>query len=336
MAHRDIIVVGASAGAWEALPKLVAALPADLPACVLIVQHVAPDGPSYLAERLCQSGALPATRAVDGEPLVSGHVYVAVPDRHLMIQDGRIRLSRGPKESHARPSVDVLFRSAAFDAGPRVIGVVLTGQLDDGTAGLWTIKDRGGIAIVQSPQEAQYPSMPSSARAHVDVDYTLSLADMPNILVALTREEIHPREAAMNEKLEIENRIALDDPALETVRKLGEPSFFTCPDCHGSMVAVVEGSMRRFRCHTGHGFSERALLDQAFTSIDATLWWALAQMEEAQTLLRELGARSSVPPDTAARYRREVDDLRRMCRRLNEITGRESGPSAATAQPQQR
>ncbi|MBS0419473.1 MAG: chemotaxis protein CheB [Proteobacteria bacterium] len=336
MAHRDIIVVGASAGAWEALPKLVSGLPANLHASVLIVQHVAPSGPSYLPERLNQSSVLPAKAAVDGERLVPGHIYVAVPDRHLMIQDGRIRLSRGPKESHARPSVDVLFRSAAFDAGPRVIGIVLTGQLDDGTAGLWTIKDRGGIAIVQSPQEAQYPSMPASALAHVDVDYTLSLADMANVLAALTREEIHLREAAVSEKLEIENRIALEGIALEGVRKLGQPSFFTCPDCHGSMVAVVEGSIRRFRCHTGHGFSEQALLDQAMIKIDETLWWALAQMEEAQTLLGELAERASVPADAAARYRREVDELRRMVKRLQGTTQREPAPPAASAELQQR
>ena len=333
MAHRDIIVAGASLGAWDALPKLVAALPADLGASLLIVQHLAPNAPNYLAERLNQTGALPAARAVDGEVIVPGRIYVAVPDRHLMIEKGRVRLSRGPKESHSRPSIDVLFRSAAFDAGPRVIGIVLTGQLDDGTAGLWAIKDRGGIAIVQSPQEAAYPSMPASARKHVDVDYVLSLSDMPNILTALTREVIHVGETAMNEKLAIENRIALQHKALEQgIRSLGEPSFYTCPDCHGSMVAVVEGSIRRFRCHTGHGFSEGALIEQSLAKIEQTLWWALAQMEEAQILLGEIADR---PMDVSAQFGLKRDELRRLGQLLQDMaTDPAFGRDAPEPEPQ--
>src|SRR5262249_42670923 len=185
MAHRDLIVIGASLGGFDALPRLVEGLPEDLPAAVLVVQHISPNAPSYLAERLNRAGPLQATQAIDGERLRPGRIYVGVPNRHLMIEHDQIRLSRGPKESHARPSIDVLFRSAALYAGPRAIGLILTGRLDDGTAGLWAIKDRGGIAIVQSPQEAAHSSMPESAIAHVAVDYTLPISDIPNILRSL-------------------------------------------------------------------------------------------------------------------------------------------------------
>lgn len=262
MAHRDIIVIGASLGGVQALPRLVAALPADLAAAVLIVMHMAAEGSNHLAERLDAVGPLQAAPAVDGEPITPGRIYVAGPDRHLMFEGNRIRVTRGPRESHARPSVDVLFRSAAFRFGPRVIGIVLTGMLDDGTAGSWAIKDRGGIVMIQSPAEAAYPSMPRSVARQVQVDYTLTLAEIPEILRTLTRDELHDQEAegVPNEKLEIENRIALEDDAFRMgVRSLGQPSFHTCPECHGSMVAIEEGSIRRFRCHAGHGYTAGSL-----------------------------------------------------------------------------
>ena len=321
MAHRDIIVIGTSLGGFEALPRLVAGLPEELAAAVLIVQHIAPTSPSYLAERLSRAGPLRATPAIDGEPLEPGRIYVPLPDRHLMIDQGHVRLSRGPKESHARPSVDVLFRSAAVYGGQRVIGVVLTGQLDDGTAGLWAIKDRGGTTVVQSPADAEYPSMPASALEHVKVDYNLPIADIPNILRSLTRESIQVGEAQVNEKIALETQIALDGKALDRgVRSIGRQSFYTCPDCHGSMVMVEEGSIKRYRCHTGHGFSERALADQSRVKIEETLWAALAQMEERATLLRELADRADVPAQTASRYRAELKELQHMSRQVRELT----------------
>lgn len=208
MFNRNVIVVGASLGGVEALPRLVAGLPPDLEAAVLVVLHMAPNFPSYLAERLDQAGPLAAAAGVEGEELRPGRIYVPVPDHHLMLEGPRIRLSRGPRESHARPSVDVLFRSAAVHHGRRVIGVVLTGGLDDGTAGLWAVKDRGGVAIVQSPDEALYPSMPASALQHVSIDHVLPLGRMAEVLVRLTREELRPEAATMrNPRLEeLENQ----------------------------------------------------------------------------------------------------------------------------------
>ena len=321
MAHRDIIVVGASLGGPDALTRLVSGLTPDLPAAVLIVQHTAPKQRSYLAEILDAAGPLRARPAIDGERLERGRIYVAVPDRHLMVEGDNVRLSRGPKESHARPSVDVLFRSAAHSAGSRVVGIVLTGQLDDGTAGLWAIKDRGGLAIVQSPQEAAYPSMPASALKHVDIDYTLQISDIPRILTSLTREALSGGEETVSDKLQIETRIALDDKAFHReVLRLGKPSFYTCPDCSGSMVLIEEGSIKRFRCHTGHGFSEQALLEQSSIRIEEILFEALAKMEERQALLLELVDRGEGQSGAAEHYRAQIAELDSLQEQLREMT----------------
>jgi two-component system chemotaxis response regulator CheB len=196
----------------------------------------------------------------------------------------------------------------------------LTGRLDDGTAGLWAIKDRGGIATVQSPAEAAHPSMPRSALEHVRVDYTLPLADIPNILRSLTRERIEIKDRGMDDKLHIETRISLEENALERVRALGAPSFYTCPDCGGSMVAIEEGSIRRFRCYTGHAYSERALADQTLPKLEQTLSPALAQAEERVTLLIELAHQANSQPDAAAAYAREADDLRRFIQKTRALT----------------
>lgn len=324
MAHRDIIVVGASLGGVEAIPQLVARLPADLRAAVFIVMHLHPDAPSYLVRRLNEVGRLRAAEARDGEPVEMNRIYVAVPDRHLGLEGNRIRLSRGPRESHARPSVDVLFRSAAFSHGARVIGVVLTGMLDDGTAGLWAIKDRGGLAIAQSPEDAAYPSMPLSAIRHVAVDYILRLVEIPEVLRALTDADVRERQTAMpNEKFEIETRIALEDKAHGTaVRSLGQPSFFTCPECQGSMVAIHEGSIRRFRCHTGHGYTANALSQRGLTRIEGTLWAALAQLEEREALLREMAeaARNGgTDSESAAEHATDADETRKLADRLRAL-----------------
>src|SRR5688572_29970180 len=185
---RDAIVVGASAGGVRTLRDMLRAVPADLPAAVLVVAHIPARSASALPLVLASGGALPVKAAEDGEPLERGTVYVAPPDRHMLIEHERLRLTRGPRENRVRPCIDTLFRSAAVDLGPRVVGVVLTGTLDDGTAGLWAVKDRGGVAMVQQPAEAEYPDMPESAIEHVRVDHVLPVADMGAKLAALARE----------------------------------------------------------------------------------------------------------------------------------------------------
>jgi two-component system, chemotaxis family, protein-glutamate methylesterase/glutaminase len=290
---RDVILVGASAGGVDAITRLVASLPADLHAAVLIVLHMAPEFPrSSFAARLNSVGPLRVAEALDGELIQKNRVYLCVPDRHLLLDGGRIRLSRGPKENHARPCVDALFRSAAQACGPRAIGIVLTGQLDDGTAGLWAIKDRGGLALVQDPAEALYRSMPASALRQVAVDYTLKISEMGPALRALTREEVVVTDEPDKQRtsLLVENSIARGESALDNgVLKLGGATRYTCPECHGVMFAAGEGPIVRFRCHTGHAYTARTLAAYSLPEIETNLWTALAQMEEREMLMREMG-----------------------------------------------
>jgi two-component system chemotaxis response regulator CheB len=195
MAFRDIVGIGTSAGGVEALRALIGGFPASLRASVFIVLHIAAHTPSRLHEILRHVSALPVEPASDGALIRPGHIYVGVADRHLFLEGKRIRITRGPKENRMRPAVDVLFRSAAHSFGPRVIGVVLTGNLNDGTAGLQAVKKHGGIALVQSPEDALYPSMPQNALEHVAVDYVLSIAEMPQVIASLCRERVSLAQA---------------------------------------------------------------------------------------------------------------------------------------------
>lgn len=208
MAYRDLVVVGASAGGVEALQSLVSGLAPDLPVAMLVVLHVPPYEQSNLASILARTARLPVEVASDGAPIVKGRIYVAVPDHHLLIEKNRLRVTRGPKENRARPAVDALFRSAAFSFGPRVIGVVLSGSLDDGTAGLWTVKDRGGIALVQSPAEAMFSSMPESALQHVDVDGVLPLQALSEAIGGFVLQTVPEDEVPGGAAVELETRIA--------------------------------------------------------------------------------------------------------------------------------
>ncbi len=190
MEKKNIIVIGASAGGFEAIKQLTAALPADLDAAIFIVWHMSPDVTGILPQVINREKTMLAANAIDHEPIVSNRIYVAPPDRHLLLEKGIVRITRGPKENRFRPAVDPLFRSAAYIYGARVIGIVLSGALDDGTSGLWTIKNRGGIAIVQEPAEAEVPSMPENAIAAVEVDYRVSIAEMVPLLIRLTSETV--------------------------------------------------------------------------------------------------------------------------------------------------
>lgn len=293
MPNKDVVVVGASAGGVEVLKTFTAGLPADLAAAVLVVLHVAPSSPSVLPGLLQRRCALPVAFAADGEELAPGRVYVACPDRHLVVEPGRVRVTRAPRENHSRPAIDPLFRSAALAYGPRVIGVVLTGRLDDGTAGLWAVKDRGGTTVVQDPEDALHPDMPRNALEHTRADYLVSAEDLAAVVARLTREPapaLDARPASPN--LELEVRIAMGNNALHAgVMGLGPVSPYTCPDCHGSLVRVDEGHVPRFRCHTGHAYSVDSLLAASTESVEATLWNALRALEESAMLLREVAAR---------------------------------------------
>lgn len=294
MAKRDIIVIGASAGGYEALKILVSKLPADLPASIFVVWHMSPEiRESVLPFVLQKSGYLRAKQAVDGEPIEQGVIYVAPPDFHLLIEPDRVRVTKGPKENRFRPAVDPLFRSAAYNFGTRVIGVILSGALDDGTAGLWTIKFRGGTAIVQDPLDAEFPSMPKSAMREVKVDYCAPVAKIGGIITKLVGEataENGQIDMKENEKVKTEIRIAAEDSAFESgIFNLGELSPFTCPDCHGVLLRLKDGNFVRFRCHTGHAYSPDALLTTLTETVEESIWNAVRAMEENVMLLQHFG-----------------------------------------------
>ena len=286
-------MIGASTGGFEAIRQLVALLPSDLDATIFIVWHMSPDVTGVLPQVINQQKTILATNAVDNEIVTTNRIYVAPPDRHLLLENGFVRVSRGPKENRFRPAVDPLFRSAAYIYGPRVIGVVLSGALDDGTAGLWTIKSRGGIAIVQEPAEAEVSSMPENALAAVAVDYRVTIAELAPLLVRLTAETVTEfGEIAMEEqqKIAIETRIAAQNGALGLgVLTLGKPSHFACPECHGVLSAITDGDLVRYRCHTGHAYSADSLLTTLTENVEDTLWSAIRGLEESIILLNNLG-----------------------------------------------
>jgi len=288
--RRDVIVIGTSAGGIEALRALVKQLPAGFPASISVVMHTAPESPGVLDEILKRAGRLPAVIPKDRERMVPGHIYVAPPDHHLLLEPCILRVTKGPKENRFRPAVDPLFRSAAQTYGPRVIGVVLTGGLDDGTAGLWAIKRLGGIAVVQDPEDALVPSMPRNALSYVKVDYCVPLEEIAPLLVHLTSQRVvEEGEYKVPEEMDIEINIARDGHALESgILKLGEPSIFACPECHGVLLQLKEENRTRYRCHTGHAYSADSLLADISEKVGETLWSAVRALEEGALLMRHI------------------------------------------------
>jgi two-component system chemotaxis response regulator CheB len=293
MSQRDIVVVGASAGGVDALVSLVSTLGPDLPVSVFVVLHVPPGSPSFLPQILSRAGPFQATHPQDGEEIRPGHIYVAPPDHHLLVEERQLVVRRGPKENRVRPSIDALFRSAAYVYGQRAVGVVLSGTQDDGTSGLWSIKRRGGVAIVQQPDEAVFPDMPRNALAQVDVDHVAPASEVGRILARLALEPLgEPTQIPAEElnRLQQEIEIAFHGDAFQMgIMGWGEPAPFTCPECHGILVRLEEGKRSRFRCHTGHAFTASALLAGVTEQVEDTLWQAVRGLEECTMLLQDMG-----------------------------------------------
>jgi two-component system chemotaxis response regulator CheB len=322
MQPRRVVVIGTSSGGIEALRQLVAGLPADFPASLAIVLHTSPQSPGILPEILNRAGPLRAASPKETVRLQAGQIYVAPPDFHLLIEPGRIRVTKGPKENRFRPAIDPLFRSAAQVYGPNAIGVLLTGNLDDGTAGLWAIKQLGGVTVVQDPEDALFPSMPQSALDHVAVDYVAPLSEIPALLVELTAQPARDETSDAPERMEVEVKIAKqEDPLNAGVMGFGESSSFACPECHGVLMQATEGSRIRFRCHTGHAYSAESLLADIRDQIEVQVWNAIRAMQEGDLLMRAMAehvdnvhapADSSTLRERAEELHRQADTLRQM------------------------
>jgi two-component system chemotaxis response regulator CheB len=284
----SIVVVGTSAGGMEALTTLLAQLPKELPAAVFIVQHMSADSLGLeLVHRLQRVGTLTCELGESGQRFEHGHVYIAPPDHHMLVKNETILVTKGARENRSRPAIDPLFRSAAVAYGSRVIGVILTGQLDDGTSGLQAVARCGGLSVVQDPKDAAYPGMAQSALGHVKVDHCVPLAAMGRLLVKLVaqpaaKQKDPPADIVLEAK--IAERVLSD---LAAVNALGHQVPFNCPDC-GGVLWKVEDHPLRFRCHTGHAFTASELASAQSDKIQETLWISLRMFEERKNLLQTM------------------------------------------------
>ena len=324
--HRDTIVIGTSTGGLEALNRVLKPLPADLPAAIFIVLHTHTSSPGRLAEILGRVTPLKVAYALHGEPIERGRVYLAPPDNHLMLENGYVHVARGPKENGHRPAVDPLFRSAARSYGPRVVGVLLTGALDCGTAGLMTVKAQGGITIVQEPAEAVQPEMPHNALNHVEIDHVLRLGRIGPLLNRIARTRVVVPAVSHNGMLaEIEAATA-------------QRADVVCPSCGGIMRESEISGLLRFRCHTGHTFSLDGLADEQARALETALWAAVRVLQESEVLARRMATYADADlerrfEEKAETTKQHAERIRRMLLGGAELTSVDAG---STRRPRPR
>ena len=321
-----VIVIGASSGGLDAIRAIAASLPADFPVPICVVLHLAPHSPRVLDAIISRAGVLPALMPADLAPLQAGHIYVAPPDYHLLVEPGRLRITRGPRENRFRPAIDPLFRSAAQVYGPAAIGVILSGDLDDGSAGLWAVKQLGGISIIQDPRDAAYSSMPWSALSRVEVDYRLLLKEIGPLLVQLASTSIAKRERiVVPDHLQVDIDIAKEQHPMDAgLGRVTEPSVYACPECHGVLQQLKEAGVLRFRCHTGHAYAPESLLAELRERVDESLWASIRSLEEFGLLLCHLAAHegSTAPAANGETLIREAEATRAAADALRQITSK--------------
>ena len=317
-----VVVVGSSAGGLTALTELVSQLKEGMNAAVFIVMHLSRKGISdFLVHRLQQYTSLPCEIATHDQPFEKGHVYVAPPNHHLLLKENRMIIGHGPEENRWRPSIDVLFRSAAVAYGNHAIGIVLTGLLDDGTAGMWAIKNCGGICVVQDPNEAEYPEMPLSVLSHMEADYCISLSEMGFTLQELTKN-------GLSKKIEIPEHIAKEAmiaektaTGIDILNGIGPQTVYACPDCGGTMWTLAHEGMTRYRCHIGHAYTENDLLVKQASKLESTLWVALRMMEDRKNLLNKLASSGETRGaiSVASGHKEKANALQKHIDKLKEI-----------------
>jgi two-component system chemotaxis response regulator CheB len=323
MAHqnRDIVVIGASAGGVQALQRLTSKLPGDFPAAVFVVLHLWPGSPSYLAAILGRAGPLPVSEAVNGAPIRKGEIFVAPTDFHLLLEEGVINVVHGPRENRARPAINPLFRSAASVFRNRVIGVILTGTLDDGAAGLWAIKQCGGLAVVQS--DAAFDQMPRSAIESVAVDYQVPLDEIAPLLSRLTRETVHDSQPGVVPAIVRRNDegTKMKSTGFE-VDQIGRRSVFSCPECNGALWELDEGVLQ-YRCHVGHAYSGESLKEAQSATVEQSLWSAVRALKESAALDARLAERANQHnlDQAAEKYRQSASEKTEQIAHLQEFLG---------------
>ena len=340
--RRDTIVIGSSAGGVKALRRLLSALPADLPATVLVVQHQG-GGAGRLAEALAHGSALGVDFARDGETLRRSRAYLAPPDRHLLVDGDRAVVTAGPRENRSRPAIDPLFRSAAATRGSRTVAVQLTGMLADGVAGLAAVRRCGGLVVVQDPDDAEFDAMPRNALSAVGADHVATLDALPGLLTRLV-DEVAP-VAEVPDDIALEARLSLPGPSRPSgVERVGHPVALSCPDCGGPLWQTGEGDTATYRCHVGHALSTRVLLDAQSQSIERSLWVAVRSLSEHAATLHRLadstGGRGAARGDMADAFRERADEAlahsdeaRRFLLSLHERMSDLDAGSTVTASP---
>ncbi|MES2766105.1 MAG: chemotaxis protein CheB [Bacteroidota bacterium] len=318
--NHEIIVIGASAGGVEVLLKLMEELPVNFPASIFIVIHVPPEPPSILHEILNRKSKIPVIQAQDGAFIKPGTVYVAQSDKHLLIEQGFIRVIHGPKENRFRPAIDPLFRSAALAYGARVVGVILSGLLDDGTSGLVSIKEVGGLAIVQDPEDAMYASMPQNALKRVAADYVVPMSELADVFKKVVKLPVFPDSVAPKPKrITVETEIVkMEGDLMQKTREIGKPAGLACPECHGALFEIDDPNMLRFRCHVGHAYTAASLQADQSENLEDKIWAAIAALDENAMLLRRMAdtyiSGDGLTPDELEEQAQKADENSRILR----------------------
>ncbi|GJL68609.1 MAG: protein-glutamate methylesterase [Nitrospirales bacterium] len=324
--HPDIIVIGASAGGITTLKKFVSYLPQDLQASILVVLHLGSYSNSTVDAILSKAGPVSATFAKNGDIISYGRMYVAPPDFHLLIDKDVMVLSKGPRENLWRPSIDTLFRSAAVSYGVRVVGIILSGYLDDGVAGLLAIQRCGGMIMVQDPAEALFPDLPNNALDHMHVDFCLPVEDLARQLIQQVKTRVGP-EFPPPEDL-VEENVTVDAymSHLPPRQVNGKVAGLSCPECGGTLWEQAQGSLTRYHCHVGHGFTEQSLLAGKSDSLDQALWTAFRLMEERVALLQKCMARAEYTGRryTLSMYQKELESLLPQLQRFRDLLSQKS------------
>lgn len=314
----NIIVVGASAGGFAAVSQLLASTAHDLEAAIFVVVHISRNSDAEIVCKMLQKHtSMHCKVAVDQEAIVERNIYIASADHHMLIDNGKILVQKGAYENHYRPSIDVLFRSAAATYGGCVTGIILTGMLDDGTSGMYAIKKSGGTCIVQSPEEAEFPNMPSSVINNMQVDYQIPVAEIgPLLTELLMNKPCVAGEIPSEVKLEAEITKRMSSNP-EDLQKLGPATDLSCPDCGGTLHEIPNDIVPRFRCFTGHAFTAACLEDLQVTSIEESLWTAIRMMEERRNLLISIHDVSGRKTERSQQLDVHVKRLKAMLQTIN-------------------